>query len=142
MPLHLIKLAVGVDDIDHLRSIQARRAVPHGSGATVPLSTGFAPKRAAEILDGGSIYWVIRGTVRARQRILAIDGAVDAEGKKHCRLTLDAEVVEVAGAAHRPFQGWRYLEPKDAPPDLADTAGEGGELPPHMVAELRALGLL
>ncbi|HEY0834683.1 MAG TPA: DUF1489 domain-containing protein [Azospirillum sp.] len=137
MPLHLIKLAVGVDDVEHLRTIQARRA----EGGTVPLTTGFVPKRAAEILDGGSLYWVVRGSVRARQRVLAVDGAVDAEGKKHCRLTLGAELVPVLATPHRPFQGWRYLAPKDAPPD-ADAAGAGDELPPHLLAELRALGLL
>ncbi|HYD32067.1 MAG TPA: DUF1489 domain-containing protein [Azospirillaceae bacterium] len=146
MPLHLIKLAVGVDDVEHLQTIQARRAEsgPNGgpNGGTVPLFTGFVPKRAAEILEGGSLYWVIRGSVRARQRVLAVDTAVDAEGKKRCRLTLDVAIVPVLATPHRPFQGWRYLEPKDAPPDAADAAGMGDELPPHLVAELRALGLL
>ena len=141
MPLHLIKLAVGVDDVEHLQTIQARRAQSGPDGGTVPLFTGFVPKRAAEILEGGSLYWVIRGSVRARQRVLAVDTAVDAEGKKRCRLTLDVAIVPVLATPHRPFQGWRYLEPKDAPPDTAD-AGVGDALPPHLVAELRSLGLL
>lgn len=143
MPLHLIKLAVGVRDIDHLREIQARRAQPGADGAvSIPVYTRQVPKRGAEITGAGSLYWVIRGSTLVRQRVLAIDTGVDDEGKSYCIIGVDADLVPTVPTAQRPFQGWRYLEPGAAPADLSEANAAGDELPPHMVAELRALGLL
>ena len=142
MPLHLIKLAVGIRDLDHLADVQARRAYQSDGRSIVPVYTRRVPKRGEEILAGGSIYWVIRGSVLARQRVLAIDTGVDEEGESHCTLGIDAELVPTVPTAHRPFQGWRYLDPQAAPKDLADAGGQGDELPPHLAAELRSLGLL
>ncbi|AWK86429.1 DUF1489 family protein [Azospirillum thermophilum] len=142
MPLHLIKLAVGVRDLDHMAEIQERRASLVDGRSLIPLHTRRTPKRAEEILAGGSLYWVIRGSVAVRQRIVGIDSGVDAEGEGFCILQLDGERVPTVPLPHRPFQGWRYLEPEKAPRDLADGQGEGDALPAHMVAELRALGLL
>lgn len=142
MPIHLIKLAVGIRDFDHLGEVQARRATQTDGRTLVPVHTKRAPKRDEELLAGGSLYWVIRGSVAARQRVLAIDTGVDDEGEGFCILGLDAELVQTVPTAHRPFQGWRYLEPQAAPRDLSEAGGSGEELPPHMVAELRFLGLL
>lgn len=139
MPLHLKKLAVGIDDLDHLRRVVAARAAGSGGGS-FPIHTRHAPTRAAEIRDGGSLYWVIRGVLQARQRVSAFEAAVDGEGRACCRIILAAEVVETEPTLCRPFQGWRYLIAADAPADRAGSAGEG--IPPHLAAELRALGLL
>ncbi|MBP2295262.1 DUF1489 family protein [Azospirillum rugosum] len=142
MPLHLIKLAVGIRDLDHLAEVQGRRAVRTAGGTVVPVYTRRVPKRGDDILAGGSIYWVVKGSVAARQRVLAIDTGVDEEGESYCTLGIDAALVPTVPTAHRPFQGWRYLEPSAAPRDLAEAGGQGDELPAHLAAELRSLGLL
>ncbi|HYG91635.1 MAG TPA: DUF1489 domain-containing protein [Azospirillum sp.] len=143
MSLHLIKLAVGIRDIDHLREVQARRAQARDDGSIlVPVYTRMVPKRGAEIAGTGSLYWVIRGSTSVRQRVLSIDTGVDEDGKSYCIIGVDAELVPTVPTAQRPFQGWRYLEPAAAPSDLSEANATGDELPPHMVAELRALGLL
>lgn len=138
MPLHLIKLAVGIRDIDHLREVQARRA----ADGIVPVYTRMAPKRAGEIAGAGSLYWVIRGSTCVRQRVRAIDTGVDEDGKGYCVIGVEVDLVPTVPTVQRPFQGWRYLEPVAAPVDLSGAGGVGDELPPHLAAELRALGLL
>lgn len=139
--LHLIKLAVGVRDIDHLRSLQAER-----TRTNPPLRhrTRMFPRRRDEILDGGSMYWVIAGSLLARQRIRDIIDDQRDDGTPCSAILLDPRVVPLAGRPTRPFQGWRYLEPADAPPDLPDLGTVVGldGLPPAMQQELRALCLL
>jgi len=136
-----MKLAVGVRDLDHLRDLQAERA-----RSTPPLRhlTRNQPRRAAEVLDGGSIYWAIGGALVVRQRILDILPAPAADGTPRAALVLDPALVPVAGRPVKPFQGWRYLAPEAAPPDLAaGRAAEGAEaLPAALRRELQALGLL
>jgi hypothetical protein len=100
----------------------------------------MTPKRAGEILDGGSLYWVIKGQIAARQRLLAFR-EVKKNGVPHCGLVYDKELVSVVARPRRAFQGWRYLEDQDAPPDLARTKGAKG-LPEKLQRELAALGLL
>ncbi len=139
--LHLIKLAVGVRDIDHLRELQAER---QRSSGVLRHRTRMAPRRIEELLDGGSIYWVISGSLLARQRILDV---VDDErdDKTPCTaLILDPDVVPLAGRPTRPFQGWRYLDPADAPADLPDIGAIVGidRLPAALRQELRTLCLL
>lgn len=138
MPLHLIKLAVGIRDIDHLREVQARRA----GGGVVPVHTRMVPRRGDEIVGTGSLYWVIRGSTCVRQKVVALDTGTDEDGRAYCLIGVDPSLVPTVPTAQRPFQGWRYLEPAAAPADLADAGGGGDELPPHLAAELRALGLL
>ena len=99
------------------------------------------PKRKSEVLDGGSIYWVIRGLISVRQRIVAIEPFTDDEGIERCKLVFDRDLVPVRPAPRRAFQGWRYLEADDAPPDVKTLPGSG-ELSDTMRAELAALGLL
>jgi hypothetical protein len=100
------------------------------------------PKRADEIVDGGSLYWVIKGRLQVRQPITEITQEADETGRGFARLHLAPGLVRVLPRAHRPFQGWRYLAADDAPADLA-SGGEGGAgLPAEMQAELRALGIL
>ncbi len=142
--LHLIKLAVGIDDAGHLAAVQERRlaeSVAAGQGPRLFHVTRNMPRRSAELLDGGSIFWVIKGRIRVRQRLLDIEPDTDREGRRYCRLMLEAERVETQPWPHRAIQGWRYLPAESAPPDL--TPAEGGDgLPPEMAAELRDLGLL
>lgn len=139
MPLHLIKLCVGVDDVGQLRRAQDRRRREHGR---VVHFTRMTPRRSAEVLDGGSLYWVIRRKIQVRQRLLDIDRAMDTDGRPYTQLVLDPELVRVLPTPHRAFQGWRYLRDEDAPPDLEE-AGEGAaDMPEEMIAELRELGLL
>ena len=130
MPLHMIKLCVGVSDVAWLE----RRA---RGGRPLVVDTRMTPKRAAEIEDGGSLYWVIKGAVLCRQPILDI--TTHGEGRtSHCDITLAPEVIRTAPLARRPFQGWRYLDPKEAPPDL--TSAEATSLPDDLVRQLRELG--
>jgi hypothetical protein len=139
--LHLAKLAVGIRDLAHLRQVQAERA-----SINPPLRhlTRNHPRRAAEVLDGGSIYWVIGGAMLLRQRVLDITAEAAADGEAvRTALVLDPLLVALAGRACRAFQGWRYLEPAAAPPDLASNAAPDAEaLPPALQRELRRLGLL
>ena len=146
MPLHLIKLCVGVRTIEELAEWQKqRRAQQRKAGVKRPLTRHFTrmtPKRAAEIVKGGSLYWVMAGVIRCRQRILAIGPGVNQRGEKRCQIRLDPKIVKVVPRGMRAFQGWRYFDAKGAPPDLA-TLGKGAEnMPAKLAEELRTLGLL
>jgi hypothetical protein len=136
--VHLIKLCVGITEVEELAAWQARRA---RQSKGVWHVTRMVPTRAAELVDGGSIYWVIRGTVQVRQRIEAVERYTDEEGIGRCKLVFDPELVPVRPVPRRAFQGWRYLSEADAPPDLPPSPA-GDELPPKLRAELAALGLL
>jgi hypothetical protein len=136
--VHLIKLCVGVAEVEELAAWQARRAK---QSKRVWHVTRMVPTRAAELVDGGSMYWVIRGTVLVRQRIEAVERYTDEEGIGRCKLVFDPELVPVRPVPRRAFQGWRYLSEADAPPDLPPSPA-GDELPPKLRAELAALGLL
>ena len=143
MTLHLIKLCVGCDSIDDLVEwIDFRMKEKRKAGQPLEHfhTTRMVPKRAAELIDGGSLYWVIKGIVQARQRIVDVRPFVDDEGIGRCRLVLEPKVVPTQWQPKRPFQGWRYLEGKDAPRDLK-RGRRGGGLPPELGAELAALGL-
>jgi hypothetical protein len=136
MPLHLLKLAVGVENVDELRRIRAERAAERGGSWVY---TRNRPRRAAEVLAGGSIYWVIRGHIRVRQLVSGFRSERDANGRRYCLIEIDDELVPTCDRAWRPFQGWRYLAPEDAPADRSDKPEPSAD---HMLAELRALGLL
>jgi hypothetical protein len=134
LTLHLLKLAVGAESIADLEDFQARRAQP-------PFHvTRMMPKRVEELLDGGSLYWIIKGQIAVRQPLRAIEAFTDGDGIGRCRLVLDTPVVRVRPRPFRAFQGWRYLQPKDSPPDLASQ--DVAEMPETLRSELAALGLL
>jgi hypothetical protein len=99
------------------------------------------PKREAEVLAGGSLYWVIKGTILARQRIVALEKVEGADGILRCALVLDAEVIRTEGAARRPFQGWRYLDPAESPRDLPKGRAREEALPPSLAQALAEIGL-
>ena len=141
MTLHLIKLAVGVDSIADLEAWQAQRlasAKRDNRPAELEHITRHMPKRADELLNGGSLYWVIKGFISARQPLVALR-AVTRGDTPHCALVYAPELVRVQTRPHRPFQGWRYLSAENAPPDIA--AGDEN-MPEDMRRELAALGLL
>ncbi|HKX09675.1 MAG TPA: DUF1489 domain-containing protein [Stellaceae bacterium] len=138
MPLNLIKLAVGAEDIADLRQWQRRRKKERGFSAFYTRNT---PRRAEELLDGGSIYWVIKGYVRVRQLLKGFTSTADDEGQPLCVVRYDMRLVPTVAVPKRPFQGWRYLEGKDVPPDWKGSKGSA-ELPPKLAEELRSLGLL
>jgi hypothetical protein len=134
MPLHMIKLCVGCDTVEELL---AWRAAQGRAGSPWTMHTRQTPKRAAEMLDGGSLYRVFKGVILCRQRILGV--ATVGEGvSARCEVTLDAKVVRVAPAPRRAFQGWRYLEAKDAPEDLSEELA--ADIPPELARQLRELG--
>ncbi|WP_260987511.1 DUF1489 family protein [Roseomonas gilardii] len=140
--LHLIKLSVGPKDVAELRQIQARRLAEQP-----PLRhwTRMIPRRGGELLAGGSIYWVVAGFVRVRQRLIGLEEGQTADGRAQVGLVLDPELVPVEMRPQKPFQGWRYLQPEAAPADLpADgPVAEGLDaLPPRLRRELRELGLI
>jgi hypothetical protein len=145
MPLHLLKLCVGAESItdleDWIEERMAQRRV-RGEPAEQLHTTRMVPKKIAEVLDGGSLYWVIKGQVSARQRLLDIRPFTDGEGIGRCHLVMEPVVVPVEPRPYRPFQGWRYLQAKDAPRDLADHGGDLGEMPEALRRELAGLGLL
>ncbi len=137
--LHLIKMAAGCTGVDDLRERQERHW--RARGAMIH-QTRHRPKRAEEILDGGSIYWVMAGAVRMRQPILSFETGVDGEGQAFCGINLAQDLIETRALPWRAFQGWRYLSAEDAPADLLDVGGEGDELPAALQQELRQLGLI
>lgn len=144
MPLNLIKLCVGIDELQELRDWQGQRlARMRAAGERPQLRhvTRSWPRRADEVLEGGSLYWVIRGVIRARQPVAGFEEVLDPqEGIRRCAILLAEELVETEARPCRAFQGWRYLEAKDAPADRP--AGGDSDLPAEMEAELRALGIL
>jgi hypothetical protein len=134
MPLHMIKLCVGCDTIEEL---EAWRAADAASGRPWTLRTRQTPKRAAEMVDGGSLYRVFKGVILCRQAITAV--ATVGEGvNARCEVTLDAAIVRVAPTPRRAFQGWRYLEAKDAPPDLPPDLC--ADVPAELARQLREIG--
>ena len=142
MPLHLIKLSVGSESIrDHEDWVKEKLAQKKKAGEKPEYMhrTRMVPKRAEEVLDGGSMYWVIKGQIAARQKLLELR-PVTRDGVPHCALVLDKTLVPVERRNHRAFQGWRYLEAKDAPRDLK--ARDKKALPEALRAELTNLGLL
>ena len=134
MALHIIKLCVGVDSVDELR---AWRREQRGSGRAAIVHTRQSPKRCDEVLDGGSLFWVIKGVVRCRQAILEVN-TIDDGLKTRCEIRLDDDLVLTEPSPRRAFQGWRYLDPAEAPRDLDPRVG--AELPSDFAAALRALG--
>jgi hypothetical protein len=139
--LHMLKLSVGVKEVAQLRAIQTLRAA-----ADPPLrhQTRMMPKRRDEMLDGGSIFWVIGGFVQLRQRLLDIIEDRWDDGTPCAGLVLDPVLVPVEARPVKAFQGWRYLDAASAPPDVAAMREAPGAqaMPEAMLRELRTLGLI
>lgn len=145
MTLHLIKLCVGCDSVRDLETWIKQKLKEKRKRGQKPEhvhTTRMVPKRAAELVDGGSLYWVIRGEIACRERIIDVRPFRDKEGVGRCALVLDPKVVLVAPRLFRAFQGWRYLAAKDAPRDLDKAAPGASAMPEKLRRELRELGLM
>ena len=145
MPLHLIKLCVGCDSVQDLEDwikIKLKEKRAKGQKPEHIHTTRMVPKRADELTAGGSLYWVIRGQVMCRERILGIRPFTDKDGIGRCRVVLDGKVVLVEPRPRGAFQGWRYFEHKDVPRDLARAAPGAARMPETLRRELQQLGLL
>lgn len=139
VPVHLLKIAVGIDSIEHFRE---RMKIRRKQGKTFTHYTRHMPKRAEEVLAGGSLYWIVKGYVAVRCPIVGLEEAVLENKGPHCGIVMKSELIPVLPQPRRPHQGWRYLEDEDAPADLADAGKGAAEMPPELLAELRSLGLL
>ena len=139
--LHLQKLSVGTENVAGLAAWQAskRAQAPDGLPRHV---TRMWPKRADELLSGGSIYWVVKGSLLCRQRIVRLDEYIGADGIRRCAIVIGPELIRVVPSLKRPFQGWRYLKPEDAPKDLPAGRENEEALPPSLSAALAEIGIL
>ena len=145
MPLHLLKLCVGAESLADLHAHTAARLAECRRTGRPPVAvhtTRMMPKRVDELLDGGALFWVIKGQIAARQTLLAVEPFTDGEGVGRCRLHLESEIVAVLPRPCRPFQGWRYLPHADRPADLASGWDGLAVMPETMRRELRDLCLL
>jgi len=141
MTVHILKLCVGIETIEHLLAVRQGRAhfLPDGTPYNYHV-TRFRPKRAEEILAGGSLYWVIKGFVLLRQRIIALDSLETDTGVK-CKIIMDAKIIRTESQPRRPHQGWRYLENSDVPRDIEE-GGKMDDMPPDLSKKLREMGLI
>ena len=138
MALHIRKLCVGAESVEDLKEWQDGRLAMLGSVGHV---TRMWPKRQEEVLDGGSLYWVIKGVVLCRQRIVRLDPVTGEDGIARCAIVLDPEIVRTEPQPRRPFQGWRYLRPQDAPADLSGDTAREEVLPPAHASALADIGV-
>ena len=145
MTLHMLKLCVGVDRIDELEDWieeKIRKAKSRGKEPKLEHVTRQMPKRRDEILEGGSLYWVIKGFIQVRQPIVGLQARRGKDGIERCAIQFAPNLIQVQPSPRRAFQGWRYLEAKDAPADLGKRRKGEQELPPALLLELRQLGIL
>ena len=138
--LHIIKLCVGAESVEDLAAWQSQRRAQTADGLPMHI-TRMWPKQATELLAGGSLYWVIKGTVQARQRLVRLDERIGADGVSRCGIVLDPAIIRTRAALRRPFQGWRYLPAAEAPADLPQARAGDDALPPELDAALSDLGL-
>ena len=139
--VNLVKLSVGTESIEDLQTWQRLRSKQIEDGQYYHV-TRMWPKREAEVLNGGSIYWVIKGEVQARQMIRAFRERIGQDGIRRCALMLDPKIIRVTPTLKRPFQGWRYLEPGDAPMDLPEGREDEAPLPTELNRALAEIGVL
>lgn len=136
----MVKLSVGTEDVSGLSAWQMTNRAQAADGMPQHV-TRMWPKRSDEILNGGSIYWVIKGVILCRQKILRLDEKIGADGIRRCAIVSDPQLVRVAATPKRAFQGWRYFQPSDAPADLPDGAQTEEALPPELSKALAAIGV-
>ncbi|MEM7074464.1 MAG: DUF1489 domain-containing protein [Pseudomonadota bacterium] len=139
--INLIKLSVGSESVETLIEWQASKPAQGPDGLPRHV-TRMWPKQSDALLNGGSIYWVVQGLVQCRQRVLRLDEVIGKDGIRRCAIVLDPEVVRTATAPKRPFQGWRYLRPEDAPPDLSRRGQTEDPLPAALSAALADIGVV
>ena len=140
-PINLIKLCVGAESVEHLMEWH-QDARSRGPDGRIRHVTRMWPKKEEQLLDGGSLFWVIKGVVLARQKILALDEVISADGVRRCAIVLDPELIRTEAMPRRPFQGWRYLIEKDAPKDLPESRANEDALLASLSAALAEIGVV
>ena len=140
MTLNIVKLCVGCEGIDALTAWHEANAGRWAAGTTEHV-TRMWPKREAELLAGGSLYWVIKGEILCRQRLLRLEERLGADGVSRCALVLDRQLIRTMSAPRRAFQGWRYLPAAESPADLPAGRQNDADLPPELARALAEIGL-
>jgi len=143
--LHLVKLCVGTDTVEYLLLWQSRRSAERLAAGLDPRPrhvTRMWPRRAGELLRGGSLYWVIRGVIRVRQRIATLEEVIGEDGIRRCGIVFEPALIPTAPRPRRPFQGWRYFPAPDAPADIGAAPGDDPDLPPGLREALTNFGVL
>ena len=138
--INLVKLSVGSESVDTLAEWQETRRAQTKDGLPRHV-TRMWPKREAEILNGGSIFWVIKGAIQCRQTVLRLDEVIGSDGIRRCAIVLDPKLYRTETALRRPFQGWRYLKPEDSPADLRNQSAREDDLPPELATALAEIGV-
>ncbi len=142
MTIHMVKLCVGAETVDDLRHWQARQMrIRSGEGrpARPACQTRMTPKQTNALIEGGSLYWVIKGMILVRNRIVGVETLTDRSGRAYCEIDLDPEAALVEPTPRKAFQGWRYLKAAEAPRDLA--GGLSGDVPVKLAQQLREAGV-
>ena len=142
MTVHLVKLCVGAETVDDLERWVERRVAYNKSRGLGPVHdhvTRMFPRRREDLLAGGSLYWVIKGVILCRHKIIDLKPVTGDDGIERCAILMEPPLVLTEAQPKRAFQGWRYLRPEDAPRDVTDKSGAA---PAALRAELADLGLL
>ena len=139
--INLVKLSVGSETVESLQEWQNTNKA-QGSDGLPRHVTRMWPKREADLLKGGSLFWVIKGFLQCRQRILRLDEVSGKDGVRRCAIVLDPEIIRTTNVRKRPFQGWRYLAIEDAPIDLPKRAFEDDHIPPSLAGALADIGVV
>ena len=139
--INLVKLSVGTETVQNLSDWQANPAARTADGLPRHV-TRMWPKRSEELLKGGSIYWVIKGIILCRQKVLRLDEIFGVDGIRRCAIVIEPQLIQVAATPKRAFQGWRYLPTADSPPDLSRPRASDDDLPPELQAELANIGII
>lgn len=145
MTLHLVKLCVGIESVEELQEFVAAQIAERKSrGETLARyhTTRMTPRRRDELLDGGSLYWVIKGNIQCRSRIIDLQPVTGSDGIARCRIVMDPIIIPTVWQPKRPFQGWRYLKDEDAPADAGIELTGPNAMPAELRTELAELGLL
>ena len=135
--INLVKLCVGVESVEDLQA-----HIDAAPGGVRGHTTRMWPKQGDKLLNGGSLYWVIKGAIQARQEIIGLEEVIGADGVRRCRILLSAPLIRTANATRRPFQGWRYLKPEDAPADLPEGRDSEPDLPSDLAQTLAEIGVI
>lgn len=138
---NLVKLSVGTENIEGLAAWQQSRAAKGPDGLPRHV-TRMWPKRETEVLSGGSIYWVIKGAIQCRQRIIRLDEVIGSDGVRRCGIVLEPELIPTQTSQRRPFQGWRYLAAEDSPPDIPKGREGEAALPKELNLALAEIGVI
>jgi len=138
---NLVKLCVGITSPEDLEAHLVLRGLNDPTYTPIHI-TRMWPKREAELVNGGSLYWVMKGVIQARQAILRLDEIIGQDGVRRCGIVLDRPLILTTPAPRRAFQGWRYLAPQDAPPDRTETRENEEPLPAELAAALSDIGIL